>query len=324
MTLACAVDDAGVTRLAYGSVGPRPVLVVDETGRARRPGGAGRGEDAASSRRCSRTPARRRARCAPAPSTASRCCASSACGRSATAIERLGGGVSDAMTTTLPHRGDRQRARARARGRRPPHAARRPPRRPRPHRHEGVLPRRASAARAPSCVDGRSSTPAWSSPSRPTARRSRPSRASPPGTGSTRSSRRSSTTGAVQCGFCIPGQLIAAHGAARAAPRTRRVAEVEEGLAGNLCRCGGYEQIIEAVLAAAAESGRADERPAGVGGSPARVGGLDRVTGRQAYVADIHLARRAPRQARDASTAPGPGSSRSTRAPPSRSPASAS
>ena len=32
MTLCCAVDDAGVTRLAYGSVGPRPVLVVDESG----------------------------------------------------------------------------------------------------------------------------------------------------------------------------------------------------------------------------------------------------------------------------------------------------
>jgi CO/xanthine dehydrogenase FAD-binding subunit len=32
VTLCCAVDDAGVTRLAYGSVGPRPVLQVDESG----------------------------------------------------------------------------------------------------------------------------------------------------------------------------------------------------------------------------------------------------------------------------------------------------
>ena len=32
VTLACAVDAAGVTRIAYGSLGPRPVLVVDETG----------------------------------------------------------------------------------------------------------------------------------------------------------------------------------------------------------------------------------------------------------------------------------------------------
>jgi carbon-monoxide dehydrogenase small subunit len=38
-------------------------------------------------------------------------------------------------------------------------------------------------------------------------------------------------------------------------------AEVEEGLAGNLCRCGGYEQIIEAVLAAAASATAGDDGP---------------------------------------------------------------
>ena len=43
----------------------------------------------------------------------------------------------------------------------------------------------------------------------------------------------------------------------------------------------------------------------GVGASPARVGGIDRVTGRQAYVADIRLERRPPRQARDARLRPG-------------------
>jgi carbon-monoxide dehydrogenase small subunit len=57
-------------------------------------------------------------------------------------------------------------------------------------------------------------------------------------------------TGAAQCGFCIPGQLMAAHALLAANPHPTR-ADVEEGLAGNLCRCGGYEQIIEAVLAAA-------------------------------------------------------------------------
>ena len=57
-------------------------------------------------------------------------------------------------------------------------------------------------------------------------------------------------TGAAQCGFCIPGQLMAAHALLATNPRPTR-ADVEEGLAGNLCRCGGYEQIIEAVLAAA-------------------------------------------------------------------------
>jgi carbon-monoxide dehydrogenase small subunit len=56
--------------------------------------------------------------------------------------------------------------------------------------------------------------------------------------------------GAVQCGFCIPGQLVAAHAllAGHAHP-TRD--EIEDGLAGNLCRCGCYEQIFEAVEAVA-------------------------------------------------------------------------
>jgi carbon-monoxide dehydrogenase small subunit len=56
--------------------------------------------------------------------------------------------------------------------------------------------------------------------------------------------------GAAQCGFCIPGQLLSAQALLADVPRPSR-ADVEEGLAGNLCRCAGYEQIIEAVLAAA-------------------------------------------------------------------------
>ncbi len=57
-------------------------------------------------------------------------------------------------------------------------------------------------------------------------------------------------TGAAQCGFCIPGQLVSAVALLAEIPHPTR-AEVEEGLAGNLCRCAGYEQIMEAVLLAA-------------------------------------------------------------------------
>ena len=73
------------------------------------------------------------------------------------------------------------------------------------------------------------------------------------------------TTGAAQCGFCIPGQLISAHALLAAAPHPTR-AEVEEGLAGNLCRCAGYEQIIEAVLLAGS-----DERGHGQTATPPTV-----------------------------------------------------
>ena len=57
-------------------------------------------------------------------------------------------------------------------------------------------------------------------------------------------------TGAAQCGFCISGQLMAARALLERIPHPT-VEEVNEGLAGNLCRCAGYEQITEAVLAAA-------------------------------------------------------------------------
>jgi len=55
--------------------------------------------------------------------------------------------------------------------------------------------------------------------------------------------------GAVQCGFCIPGQVMAAEYLLKQNPHPT-LAEVREGLSGNLCRCGGYVQICEAVLAA--------------------------------------------------------------------------
>jgi aerobic-type carbon monoxide dehydrogenase small subunit (CoxS/CutS family) len=62
--------------------------------------------------------------------------------------------------------------------------------------------------------------------------------------------------GGVQCGFCTPGMLISATALLR---RTERPTEdeVRISLAGNLCRCTGYETIVNAVLAAAASNGQA-------------------------------------------------------------------
>ncbi|MFP5343388.1 MAG: (2Fe-2S)-binding protein [Candidatus Limnocylindria bacterium] len=75
-------------------------------------------------------------------------------------------------------------------------------------------------------------------------------------------------TGAAQCGFCIPGQLVAARALLTANPQPTR-ADVEDGLAGNLCRCAGYEQIIEAVLQAAAVEAAAAIERTGAPASPA-------------------------------------------------------
>jgi carbon-monoxide dehydrogenase small subunit len=56
--------------------------------------------------------------------------------------------------------------------------------------------------------------------------------------------------GAVQCGFCTPGLIVATHDLLRrnAAPSDD---EIREALAGNLCRCTGYEKILDAVRLAA-------------------------------------------------------------------------
>jgi len=56
--------------------------------------------------------------------------------------------------------------------------------------------------------------------------------------------------GAVQCGFCTPGLVVAAHDLLRRQPRPTD-AQIREALAGNICRCTGYAKIIAAVQQAA-------------------------------------------------------------------------
>lgn len=55
---------------------------------------------------------------------------------------------------------------------------------------------------------------------------------------------------ALQCGFCTPGQILAAVALLRDNPHPTE-AEVVRGMSGNLCRCGAYPKIVRAVLAAA-------------------------------------------------------------------------
>jgi carbon-monoxide dehydrogenase small subunit len=59
--------------------------------------------------------------------------------------------------------------------------------------------------------------------------------------------------GAVQCGFCTPGLLVQTHALLAESPAPTDP-EIREALAGNLCRCTGYEKILDAVRAAAAQT----------------------------------------------------------------------
>lgn len=72
--------------------------------------------------------------------------------------------------------------------------------------------------------------------------------------------------GAVQCGFCTPGLVVAAHDLLDRVPQPSDP-EIREALAGNLCRCTGYEKILEAVRLAAGrkESGRKESARKGAG-----------------------------------------------------------
>jgi carbon-monoxide dehydrogenase small subunit len=68
--------------------------------------------------------------------------------------------------------------------------------------------------------------------------------------------------GAVQCGFCTPGLIVAAHDLLTRMPHPTDL-EIREALAGNLCRCTGYEKILDAVRLAA---GRMAAQPRGDAG----------------------------------------------------------
>ena len=60
-------------------------------------------------------------------------------------------------------------------------------------------------------------------------------------------------TGAIQCGFCMPGMVIAAKAALDENPNAS-IDEIRHALGGNLCRCSGYVKVVDAVLSVGKES----------------------------------------------------------------------
>lgn len=67
--------------------------------------------------------------------------------------------------------------------------------------------------------------------------------------------------GAIQCGYCTPGMILAAEALIRR-ERDLDEAAVRRAMSGNLCRCTGYNKIVDAILAAAERRGLAAGRPA--------------------------------------------------------------
>ena len=113
----------------------------------------------------------------------------------------------------------------------------------------------ASAAPAPCCWTARASAPASPSPCRPTARESARSRAWPTGRELHPLQDEFWDKQGLQCGYCTPGMLMRACEILEQNPDPTPE-QVREGIASNLCRCTGYQFIIEAVVAAR----RADAR----------------------------------------------------------------
>lgn len=58
--------------------------------------------------------------------------------------------------------------------------------------------------------------------------------------------------GAVQCGFCTPGVLMSAYALLQETPRPDKT-QIAEALSGNLCRCTGYYQIVDAISSVVAD-----------------------------------------------------------------------
>jgi CO/xanthine dehydrogenase Mo-binding subunit/aerobic-type carbon monoxide dehydrogenase small subunit (CoxS/CutS family) len=102
-------------------------------------------------------------------------------------------------------------------------------------------------------------------------------------------------TGASQCGYCIPGMVMAATSALRENPQAG-IEEIKERLGGNICRCTGYTKIFEAVeiardvIAGRLTAAALDPDPAGnsfIGNNVRRLDAPSKVSGRLRYAGDM-------------------------------------
>ena len=89
-----------------------------------------------------------------------------------------------------------------------------------------------------------------------------------------------------QCGFCSPGIVVSATALLRRNP-TPTAEEVREGLAGNICRCTGYQQIVDSIVKLGASGQFGKPVSDRVGKSAFRLNGIENVTGATKYAADI-------------------------------------
>ena len=103
--------------------------------------------------------------------------------------------------------------------------------------------------------------------------------------------------GAVQCGYCIPGTLLTAKSLLDGNPDPSRE-DIQQALSGNICRCTGYQPIIQAVQDAAKEIQQQDstavvnqdQESEIIGGNPWREDSWEKVTGQTQYAEDIQIA----------------------------------
>jgi CO/xanthine dehydrogenase Mo-binding subunit/aerobic-type carbon monoxide dehydrogenase small subunit (CoxS/CutS family) len=103
-------------------------------------------------------------------------------------------------------------------------------------------------------------------------------------------------SGAVQCGYCIPGMLLTGKSLLDENPTPSRQ-EIKQTLAGNICRCTGYSRIIQAIQIAATQIKReSHSQPSSnmsqgpiLGRDPIRIDAWKRVSGQTQYVEDMNI-----------------------------------